>query len=90
MQINIDDALADLAATPPDPRLAGLEKRVLDAIAAQPAAVIGTETMIAAVAVALALGFVSNIVPTKAPSSPTALSPIGAPSPLAPSTLLVG
>jgi hypothetical protein len=90
MHTNIDDALAHLAAQPPHPGLAGLEGRILAVIEHQPAATIGAGATMAAVGLALALGVFSNIVPsTEAQASPT-LSPFGAPSPLAPSTLLGG
>ena len=90
MSTNIDDALARLASTTPHHGLAGLEDRVLNAIATQPAAGVGAGTTLAAVGLALALGVFSNVVPSiDAQAAPT-LSPLGAPSPLAPSTLLGG
>lgn len=90
MHTNIDDALARLATQSPHRGLTGLEDRVLGAIAHQPAVTIGAGTTLAAVGLALALGVFSNVVPsTEAQAAPT-LSPFGAPSPFAPSTLLGG
>lgn len=88
MTINIDDALARLAEDAPHPGLAGLEDRVLSAIAAQPVASIGAGTAFTAMGLALALGVFSNIVPASDAHAAPALSPLGAPSPLAPSSLL--
>lgn len=90
MGTNIDDALARLASDTPHRGLAGLEDRVLSAIASQPAAGIGAGTTLAAVGLALALGVFSNVVPSAGAQAATTLSPFGAPSPLAPSTLLAG
>lgn len=88
MTINIDDALARLAADAPHPGLAGLEARVLSAISVQPAASIGAGTAFMAMGLALTLGVFSNIVPAADAHAAPALSPLGAPSPLAPSSLL--
>lgn len=89
MNSNIDDALARLASDAPHRGLAGLEDRVLTAIASQPATTIGTGTALVAMGLALTLGVFSNVVPTAdAQAAAPALSPLGAPSPLAPSSLL--
>lgn len=88
MNTNIDDALARLASDAPYRGLAGLEDRVLIAIASQPAASIGAGTALMAVGLALTLGVFSNIVPATHAQAAPALSPLGAPSPLAPSSLL--
>ena len=85
---NIDDALARLASEAPSRGLDGLEDRVLSAISNQPAAV-GAGATLTAIVVALAIGMLSNAVP-EAGAEASVLSPLGAPSPLAPSTLLVG
>lgn len=90
MGINIDDALARLASDTPHHGLAGLEDRVMNAIATQPAAGVGAGATLAAVGLALALGVFSNVVPSADAQAATTLSPFGAPSPLAPSTLLAG
>lgn len=90
MSTNIDDALARLASGTPHHGLAGLEERVLNAIVNQPAAGIGTGATLAAVGLAVALGVFSNVVPSVAAQAAPTLSPLGAPSPLAPSTLLGG
>ena len=88
MNTNIDDALARLASDAPHRGLAGLEDRVLSAIASQPAATIGAATAFMAIGLALTLGIFSNVVPAADAQAATALSPLGAPSPLAPSSLL--
>lgn len=90
MSINIDEALVRLASSTPHDGLAGLEDRVLGAIASQPAAGVGTGTTLAAVGLALALGVFSNVVPSAGAQAAANLAPFGAPSPLAPSTLLAG
>lgn len=88
MNINIDDALARLAADAPHRGLAGLEDRVLSALSAQPAASIGAGTAFIAAGLALTLGVFSNIIPAADAQAAPVLSPLGAPSPLAPSSLL--
>ena len=90
MAMNIDDALTRLASDAPHPGLAGLEDRVLDAIASRAAVGIGAGTTVTAAILALALGVFSNIIPSTDAQAAPILSPLGAPSPLAPSTLLVG
>jgi hypothetical protein len=88
MHTDIDDALAALGRQPSHNGLAGLEDRVLRAIEDQPTAAFGAGMTLTAVTLALALGVVSNVVPsTRANAAPT-LAPFGAPSALAPSTLL--
>ncbi len=88
MNFNIDDALARLASDAPHRGLTGLEDRVLSAIASQPAATIGTGTALVAVGLALTLGVVSNVVPAAEVQAAPVLAPLGAPGPLAPSSLL--
>ncbi|OHT18832.1 hypothetical protein [Edaphosphingomonas haloaromaticamans] len=88
MNTNIDDALARLASDAPYRGLTGLEDRVLSAIARQPAAAIGTGTALITMGLALTLGVFSNVVPAADAQAAPALSPLGAPSPLAPSSLL--
>lgn len=88
MNTNIDDALARLAADAPHRGLAGLEDRVLSAIASQPTATIGTGTALVAMGLALTLGVFSNVVPASDAQAAPALAPLGAPGPLAPSSLL--
>lgn len=88
MNTNIDDALARLASDAPHRGLAGLEDRVLSAIASQPAATIGTGTAFMAVGLALTLGIFSNVVPAADAHAAPVLAPLGAPGPLAPSSLL--
>ncbi|WEK02030.1 MAG: hypothetical protein P0Y59_10235 [Candidatus Sphingomonas phytovorans] len=87
---NIDDALARLSSATPHEGLAGLEDRVLGAISSQPASGLGTGATLAATGLALVLGLVSNAIPSSAARAAPALSPLGAPSPLAPSALLGG
>ena len=89
MTIDLDDALSRLASGAPHRGLAGLEDRVLGAIASPQATTIGAGATLAAMGFALALGTVSNLAPaSEARASP--LSPLGVPSALAPSTLLGG
>ena len=89
MTIDLDDALSRLASGAPHRGLAGLEDRVLGAIASPRAAGIGAGATLAAMGFALALGAASNLAPaSEARASP--LSPLGVPSALAPSTLLGG
>ncbi|PKP94959.1 MAG: hypothetical protein CVT77_00725 [Alphaproteobacteria bacterium HGW-Alphaproteobacteria-16] len=88
MQTNIDDALQRLATGTPHRGLAGLEDRVLSAIAQQPVGGFGAGTTLGAMGLALALGVFSNVVPSTDAQAAPVLSPLGASSPLAPSTLL--
>jgi hypothetical protein len=89
MRATIDDALTGLAAGAPHPGLTGLEDRVLDAIAAQPAgARIGAGATLMAVGLALTIGVFSNVVAPAGGRSVATVSPVGAPSALAPSMLL--
>lgn len=90
MRMNIDDALTRLASGTPHSGLDGMEERVLGAIASQPATGHGTGATLAAAGLALALGVFSNIVPSANAHAAPTLAPFGAPSPLAPSSLLVG
>lgn len=90
MRMNIDDALARLAAGTPHSGLAGMEERVLEAISHQPAPSHGTGATLAAAGLALVLGVLSNIVPSTHAQAAQSLAPFGAPGPLAPSSLLVG
>ncbi len=90
MDTNIDDALARLATATPYSGLDGLESRVMTAITLQPAGAGGAGVTVAAIGLALTLGVLSNVVPTSGARAAPALSPFGAPSPLAPSTLLGG
>lgn len=89
MNTSMDTALEGLATAAAHPGLAGLEERVLCAISCEPARIAGIGATIGAAAFALALGVVSNVVPTGMATAAPALSPFGAPSPLAPSTLLL-
>ena len=89
MTIDLDDALSRLASGSPHRRLVGLEDRVLSAIASPRAASAGAGAMLSAIGLALVLGAMSNLAPvSEARASPP--SPLGAPSALAPSTLLGG
>ena len=89
MTIDLDDALSRLATGAPHPGLSGLEDRVMGAIASPRAASIGAGATLAAIGFALALGTMSNLAPASAARA-SSLSPLGAPSALAPSTLLGG
>ena len=89
MTIDLDDALSRLASGAPHRGLVGLEDRVLAAIAGPRTTGIGAGVTLAAMGFALVVGAMSNLAPaSEALASP--LSPLGAPSALAPSTLLGG
>lgn len=89
MHTDIDDMLAALGRQPSHSGLAGLEDRVLRAIEDQPTATIGTGMTLTAVTLALALGVLSNVVPSTRVNAAPTLTSFGAPAALAPSTLLV-
>ncbi len=84
---DLDDALTRLALAPV-PALDGLEARVLARIATPRAAQAGIGIGAITIA-ALAIGMVGAGFPAS-PSIAAPLSPFGANSPFAPSTLLVG
>jgi enoyl-CoA hydratase/carnithine racemase len=90
MTVHIDEALARLSAGAEHPGLDGLEDRVFSAIGRESTRMAGTRVTMSAAAFALALGAVSNVVPTADAEAPAIISPFGASSPLAPSTLLIG
>lgn len=90
MGMNIDDALAQMAIGAQHRGLTGLEDRVLGAIAMQSASGPGAGAALTAIGLALAFGVASNVMPSTRAQAAPASSPLGAPSPLAPSTLLVG
>ena len=85
---DIDEALTRLARAPIPVALDGLEARVLAQIATPrtPRAGLGIGAITVA---ALAIGMIGAGLPA-APTSAAPLSPFGANSPFAPSTLLVG
>jgi hypothetical protein len=90
MNNDIDSALARLTRAEPHRGLAGFEDRVMSAIASRPPSsglAIGASLSVAAFA--LVLGIVSNAVPPGEARAASPLSPLGAPSPLAPSSLLL-
>lgn len=89
MTIDLDDALSRLATSAPHRGLVGLEDRILGALASSRAAGIGAGATLAAMGFALALGAMSNLAPVSEARA-SSLAPLGAPSPLAPSTLLGG
>ncbi len=86
----LDAALSRLAHAPVPHALALLEERVLSRIASRPVAA-RTSVGLASITVvaALMIGVVGSAVPASAARTPS-LSPLGAPSRLAPSTLLLG
>jgi hypothetical protein len=90
MGMNIDSTLSRLATAMPDEGLEGLEDRVVAAISARPDTALSFGTTYVAAGLALALGIASNVVPSSHARAAPPLSPLGAPSALAPSTLLVG
>lgn len=85
---DIDEALTRLARAPVPAALDGLEARVLARIATPRASRVGIG-MGAITIGALAIGVIGAGVPAS-PSAATPLSPFGANSPFAPSTLLAG
>lgn len=89
MDTDIDQALARIGAQDTHPDLSGLEDRVLARIGARPKPALALGTTLGAAMFALALGVMSNTVPTGEARAAT-LAPFGAPSPLAPSSLLLG
>ncbi|MEG3150644.1 hypothetical protein U1769_12185 [Sphingomonas sp. ZT3P38] len=88
--MNIDVTLSRLAEATADDGLEGLEDRVVAAISARPDTALSSGTTYVAVGLALALGVASNVVPSSHARAAPPLSPLGVPSALAPSTLLVG
>ncbi|MES2337307.1 MAG: hypothetical protein V4537_04330 [Pseudomonadota bacterium] len=89
MDMDIDTALGRIGRHDLHPGLNGLEDRVLTMIADRPARAMATRTTIAGVAFALLLGVGSVIYPAPAARA-TQTAPFGIPSPLTPSTLLLG
>lgn len=85
---DIDEALTRLARAPVPAALDGLEARVLARIATPPASRAGLGVGAVAIA-ALAIGMIGAGIPASAGTA-ASLSPLGAHSPLAPSTLLAG
>ncbi len=89
MTLDLDTTLGRLGAAKPHPGLDGLEDRVLTSIAERPARDLAMRTTIAGAAFALLLGVGSVVYP--APQARAIdVVPFGVPSPLAPSTLLLG
>jgi len=88
MMIDIDSALARMREMPADPRLASIDAVVLERLALQVNSrpLSGTIFGVAAI-VALSIGFASTVLPD-APVQTASIAPFGAPSALAPSTLL--
>ncbi|MBN9554454.1 MAG: hypothetical protein J0H61_07260 [Alphaproteobacteria bacterium] len=90
MSSNIDNALARIAGAETHPGLAGLEDRVMSAIEGRPpSSGLAVGATLSAAAFALVLGIVSNAVPSAEARAASTLAPFGAPSPLAPSSLLL-
>ena len=90
MNNDIDSALARFAGAEPHAGLAGLEDRVMSAIASRPpSSGLAIGASLSAAAFALVLGIVSNAVPPAEARAASPLAPFGAPSPLAPSSLLL-
>jgi hypothetical protein len=86
----LDQLLAKIRDLPPDPRLSSIDARVFDGLAvlaarpALPKAAFGM-----AFGIALSVGLVGAALPTPSAQA-SSLFPLGAPSALAPSTLLDG
>jgi hypothetical protein len=86
---DVEAALARLRGLPVHPGLRAIDESVLAALAGQPAmrsTVSGPMFGVAAM-MALAIGFASSL-PSPAPAKAASIAPFGAPSALAPSTLL--
>lgn len=88
MDSDIDKMLSRLAAGQPHPQLAGIEDRVLDGIAETLARQIAIGATIGAACFALVFGVASNVLPSTKARGTGTIAPLGAASPLAPSTLL--
>jgi len=85
---NIDTILEQVRHAPVPPRLAMIDGAVMDALAARPeSGAIARPASMAAIA-ALMVGIVGGIPGSNVPAA--AAAPLGSPSPLAPSSLLVG
>jgi len=92
MAIDIDNALAQLSARSPYEGLAGLEERVLNAVATPGEGGTGGASVFAiglALTLGLALGLTSNLVPPDNPARAPSLAALGTPDVLAPSSLLL-
>jgi|GEM_PF-6133608 hypothetical protein len=86
---DLDHMLARMGAGAEHPALAGMEDRVLAAIAAQPVASLAKGATFAAMTFALLLGVASHVLTVdQAVASP--MDPISAAPALAPSNLLLG
>lgn len=86
---DIDAAMARLRDMPVHPRLASIDATIFEAISARAAAtrpLSGTFLGLAAIA-SLTIGFASSALPGT-PARAASIAPFGAPSALAPSTLL--
>ena len=90
MNNDIDSALARFAGAEPHAGLTGLESRVMSAIASRPSSSgLAMGASLSAAVFALGLDIVSNAVPPAEARASSPLAPFGAPSPLAPSSLLL-
>lgn len=87
--MDIDAALRRLRELPVDPRLEQIDSAVMEAVVFQRrhgTPLPGTAFGVAAV-FALSIGLFGSVIPTHE-TRPTSIAPLGAPSALAPSTLL--
>ncbi|KQT35277.1 hypothetical protein ASG29_04015 [Sphingomonas sp. Leaf412] len=93
MDMDIDTALGRIGGhgihAGPHPGLDGLEGRVLTMIAERPARTTAMRATVAGAAFALLLGVGSAVYPVREARA-VQMAPFGVPSPLAPSTLLLG
>lgn len=89
MDMDIDTALGRIGGGEPHPGLDGLEHRVLTIIADRPARTTAMRTTLAGAAFALLLGVGSVVYPAPEARAKD-VAPFGVPSPLTPSTLLLG
>ena len=86
---DIDLILGRVRAAPLPSELANLDDAVLGALASRPASGTVVRSIGMAAAAALAVGIIGGI-PAGKDQAVAAVAPLGAPSPLAPSSLLVG
>lgn len=87
---DLDAALASLSAAPVHPRLATIDAEVLDRLVARTSATapLTVRSCSMAAIAALGIGILSSAIAGEPASAATSIAPFGAPSALAPSTLL--
>ena len=86
---DLDQLLAQIGELPSDPRLAGIDAAVFAGLAEARHPAVPRAAFGAIAGLALSLGVLATAIPGR-PSHQADLYPLGAPGPLAPSTLLGG